>query len=131
MNPNEKPSHGVAMLIWSADLSVPERLATPFVMAQAAVALEQTVEMYFTARATEVLLTPSAERLIGFGPQRRTIGSYLHEARDLGVELYACSQALHALERTADDLLPVCHGLGGAVRFMERCADPTWRTLVF
>jgi len=118
-------------LIWSADLSQLERVATPFVMAQAAVALEQSVEMYFTARGTELLFSSSAESLIGFGPQRRTIGSYLNEARELGVELYACSQALHALERTAADLHPVCQGLGGAVRFMERCADPAWRTLVF
>jgi predicted peroxiredoxin len=131
MNTHANHDRGVALLVWSADLSVPERLATPFVMAQAAVALDQAVEMVFTAQATQALLAASADQLIGFGPERRTLDSYLQEARELGVQLYACSQALHALGCAPVDLHPACHGLGGAVRFMERCADPLWRTLVF
>jgi predicted peroxiredoxin len=122
---------GVALLIWSAELTQPDRVATPFVMAQAAVALDQSVEMYFTARATELLLATSVDRWIGFGPERRSILSYLQEARELGVSLFACSQALHALGHAPSDLHSTCDGLGGAVRFMERAADPTWRTLVF
>lgn len=121
----------VALLIWSADLSQPQRLATPFVMAQAAVALDQTVEMYFTARATEVLLADSAQHLIGFGPEQQPIAHYLQQARALGTGLYACSQALHALGLTSAQLASECSGLGGAVQFMSRAADPDWQTLVF
>lgn len=121
----------LAMLLWSADLKNPERVATPFVMAQAAAALDLQVELYFTAQSVQ-LLTPQAGSVpVGFGPEQRPLSDYLAQVSDLGVRLYACGQALHAAGLKADDLSPLCHGLGGSVQFMGRTADPTWRTLVF
>lgn len=122
---------GMALLLWSADLKAPERLATPFVMAQAAVALDQQVEIYFTAQSVQ-LLTPMAGKLrVGFGPELRPLADYLAEVHELGIPLYACGQALHAAGLTRADLTPLCAGLGGSVQFMGRGADPAWRTLVF
>lgn len=121
----------LAVLIWSADLSAPHRLATPFVMAQAAVALDMEVEFYFTAQCVQ-LLTPRLGTLeIGFGPQQLPLSEYLRQVSELGVKFYACSQALYAAGLTRHDLTPLCNGLGGAVQFMERTADPAWSTLVF
>lgn len=121
----------LAILMWSADLTQPQRLATPFVMAQAAVALDMPVEMYFTAQSVH-LLTPQAGALhIGFGDEQRTLASYLQDAHALGVQLFACAQALHAEGLQRQDVIASCAGLGGAVQFMSRCADLQWRTLVF
>lgn len=125
------PLQGLALLLWSADLHNPERVATPFVMAQAAVALEQTVELYFTAQSVALLGTRAQAQLVGFGPDRKPLSDYLQAVHALGVPLYACSQACHAAGLAAPDLVPQCAGFGGAVQFMARCQDPAWRTLVF
>lgn len=121
----------VAILLWSADLSAPHRVATPFVIAQAAAALEQEVEIYFTAQTVQLLTPRLAELDVGFGPQQRPLGEYLRDAHEVGARFYACSQALYAAGLTRHDLVPLCSGLGGAVQFMERAGDPAWRTLVF
>jgi len=121
----------LALLIWSADLSAPHRLATPFVMAQAAAALDMEVEIYFSAQCVQ-LLTPHLGTLeVGFGPQQQPLAAYLVQVSELGVRLYACSQALYAAGLTRHDLTPLCSGLGGSVQFMDRTADPAWRSLVF
>lgn len=121
----------LALLIWSADLSAPEVVATPFVMAQAAAALDMQVELYFTARSV-LLLTPQAgSTLVGFGPERLPLCEYLNKVHELGIALFACSQAMHAAGLARADLIAACQGLGGSVQFMGRNADPAWRTLVF
>lgn len=121
----------LAMLLWSADLTQPQRLATPFVMAQAAIALEMPVEMYFTAQSVHLLTPQAGLTRIGFGDEQRTLQTYLQEAHELGVQFFACAQALHAAGLQRQDLIALCEGLGGAVQFMSRCADAHWRTLVF
>ena len=125
------PIGSLALLLWSADLAAPQRVATPFVMAQAAAALELEVELYFTAQSVQ-LLTPRAGRTaVGFGPEQRPLADYLAQVHELGVKLYACGQALHAAGLKRADLIPLCSGLGGSVQFIGRSADPAWRTLVF
>lgn len=126
-----EPIRSMALLIWSADLSAPHRAATPFVMAQAAAALELEVELYFTAQCVQ-LLTPRLGVLsVGFGPEQLPLADYLARTHELGVKFYACGQALYAAGLTRHDLIPLCSGLGGSVQFMGRAADPAWRTLVF
>lgn len=125
------PTVGMAILVWSADLSVPERAATPFVMAQAAAALDLQVEMYFTAQAVRLLDVAQAQQLIGFGSERASLAQHLRATQDAGVRMLACSQALHAQALARESLHPACAGLGGAVQFMSRAAEPLWRSLVF
>lgn len=122
---------GVAILVWSADLDAPARAATPFVMAQAACALDQQVELYFTAQAVQLLRQSNAEALIGFGHERLSVGEHLRRAVAAGAQVRACTQALHGLGLQLDALQPGCRQAGGAVQFMARCADPCWRGLVF
>ena len=121
----------LALLIWSADLSAPHRLATPFVMAQAAAALDMEVEIYFSAQCVQLLTPRLGSLTVGFGPEQRPLAEYLAQVSELGVKLYACSQALYAAGLTRHDLTPLCSGLGGSVQFMDRTADPAWRSLVF
>lgn len=122
---------GIALLLWSAELQYPERLATPFVMAQAAVALEQSVELYFSAQSVHLLTQAAASRMVGFGPERLPLADYLQQVHGLGAKIFACSQALRAAGLARGDLVAECAGLGGAVQFMARCVQPQWRGLVF
>jgi predicted peroxiredoxin len=122
---------GLSIMVWSCDLGNRERAATPFMVAQAATALDLRVEMLFTAQAVQWLLSEHGETLIGFGPQCLPVRHYLEAVADLGVTMLACSQALQALGRGREALAPQCTGLGGTVAFVERTQDPLWRTLVF
>jgi len=126
-----RTAQGLAILLWSADLKSPERLATPFVMAQAAMALEQSVELYFTAASVQLLTEAAGHLRVGFGRDIKPLEDYLRETQALGAQLYACSQALHAAGLSRDDLTALCTGLGGSVQFMSRSCDPNWRALVF
>lgn len=125
------PVQGIAILLWSADLSQPQRVATPFVMAQAALALDQAVEIYFTAQCVQLLTPQAGTQAVGFGAQAQPVSVYLRQVREMGGRFFACGQALRGAGLALADLVPECEGQGGAVQFMERSADPHWRTLVF
>lgn len=123
--------NGIALLLWSADLDAPERLATPFFHAAAAAAMECEVEIYFTAGSVRLLVPGVAAGLHASPLFDKTIFDNICEAVDHGARLYACTDALHAHGIDPNDLIPECTGPGGAVQFMARAMDPRWRTLVF
>jgi predicted peroxiredoxin len=66
------------------------------------------------------LLPEHADVLIGFGPQSLPVRHYLAAAAGLGIEMRACSQAMHALGLGREALVPQCAGLGGLVAFLGR-----------
>lgn len=121
---------GVAIMLWSADASCPQRLATPFFHAAAAAAMDVPVELYFTAASVQLLVPGVAARLRASARSDKTIADNLREAVELGARLFACSDALAAQGIAPDTLLPGC-ARGGAVQFMARAIDLRWRTLVF
>jgi predicted peroxiredoxin len=122
---------GLAIMVWSCDPKNPERAATPFMNAQAAAAMDLKVEMLFTAQAVQWLLPEHADTLIGFGPQSLPVRHYLEAAAGLGIEMRACSQAMHALGLGREALVAQCVGLGGMVAFLGRGQEVGWRMLVF
>lgn len=122
---------GLAIMVWSCDLTRSELLATPFMAAQAAAALDMPVNMLFSARAVEWLLAEHGEREVGFGDGCWTIGRHLQTTAGLGVEIRACTQALHAAGSTRDALSAHCAGVEGMVSFVEQGSAPGWRMLVF
>jgi len=122
---------GVAILLWAADPDRPAWLATPFVQAAAAAALELPVEVYFTARSVHLLVPGVAARLRASAHHERSILETMREAVAHGARLYACTDALHAQGLDAHHLIPECTGHGGAVQFMARAGDLRWRALVF
>lgn len=121
---------GVAIMLWSADASHPERLATPFFHAAAAAAMDVPVELYFTAASVHLLVPRVAAGLRASPRVDKTIADNLREAVELGARLFACSDALTARGVDAADLMPGC-ARGGAVQFMARAIDLRWRALVF
>jgi predicted peroxiredoxin len=122
---------GLAILLWSADPSVPHRLATPFFHAAAAAAMEIPVEIYFSARSVELLVPGVAAGLRASTRHPKTILDAMREAVEHGAVLLACSDALAAHGIDPQRLIPECSGRGGAVQFAARAADLRWRALVF
>ena len=128
MNPAQA---GLAIMVWSCDLTRPEALTTPFMTAQAAAALDMPVKMLFTNQSVAWLLRQHSARLTGFGADRWTVARHLDATVDLGVEIRACSQALSALGADLAALVPQCAGVEGMVTFVEQGSAPGWRMLVF
>lgn len=124
------PVSGVAILLWAADPDAPHRLVTPFFHAAAAAAMDVPVEMYFTAGSVR-LLVPGVAEALRASDHPKTVLDAMREAVELGARFYACSDALVAHHIDAAQLITECHGRGGAVQFMARAIDSTWRTLVF
>ncbi len=122
---------GIAILLWSADPSVPERLVTPFFHAAAAAAMDTPVEMYFTAASVRLLVPGVAAQLRASPYHAKTVYDAMQEAAAHGAIFRACTDALHAQGIDPAALIPECSGRGGAVQFMARAADLQWRTLVF
>jgi predicted peroxiredoxin len=122
---------GLAILVWSCDLSRPELLATPFMTAQAAAALEMRVKMLFSNESVQWLLAANSGRLTGFGAERWPVSRHLEASTELGIELRACTQALHASGTERAALAPQCAGVEGMVSFVEQGSAPGWRMLVF
>lgn len=127
----EHAADGVAILLWAADPTVPQRLATPFFHAAAAAAMDIPVEVYFTAGSVQLLAPGVAQGLRASTRHDKTVLDAMREAVGHGAVLLACTDALgaHGLDRA--QLIPECRGHGGAVQFMARAADLRWRTLVF
>lgn len=122
---------GLAILVWSCDLTRPELLATPFMTAQAAAALDMRVKMLFSSGSVQWLLAQNAELLTGFGDERWPIARHLEISAGLGVEIRACTQALHASGAERAALVSQCAGVEGMVSFVEQGSTPGWRMLVF
>jgi len=121
---------GAAMLVWSAGLEQPERVATVFMTAQACCAMDLQVELYFTGASVQLLARAHAATPVGYGPDRRCVGDWLADTVASGARMYVCSQALQGLQLPADAMHSSAER-GGVVQFAARVADPAWRTLVF
>jgi len=124
-------SGGLAIMVWSCDLTRPELLATPFMTAQAAAALDMPVKMLFSSQSVQWLLARNRDQLVGFGTERWIIGRHLKTTAELGVEIRACTQALHASGAVRTDLNEQCTGVEGMVSFVEQGRAPGWQMLVF
>ena len=130
-SPVDAPVAGIAILLWSADPSVPERLATPFFHAAAAAAMDVPVEVYFTAACVKLLAPGVAEALRPNPHHPKTVADSIREAVDHGAVLLACTDALRAHGLDGVPLNTRGVQRGGAVQFMARAADRSWRTLVY
>ena len=121
---------GVAILLWAADPTAPERLAAPLFHAAGAAAMEVPVEIYFTAGSVR-LLQPGVAEGLQAAHHQKDVATAMREAVSHGVRLLACTDALRAHGMDMQGLIPECSGHGGAVQYMARAADLRWRTLVF
>lgn len=124
-------ARGLAIMVWSCDLTRPELLATPFMMAQAAAALDMRVKMLFSSQSVQWLLAKNGDLLTGFGEEQWPIVRHLEASADLGIDIRACTQALHASGGDSTMLAAQCAGVEGMVAFVEQGSAPGWRMQVF
>lgn len=122
---------GIAILLWASEPEAPHRLVTPFFHAAAAAAMDMPVELYFTARSVLLLKPGVAECLRASTLHDKTVLDALREAVAHGAVLLACTDALQAHGLGQQVLIAECTQRGGAVQFMSRVADPSWRCLVY
>lgn len=120
----------LALLVWSATPERPELLATPFVHALAARALDAEVEMHFAGPAVRLLVPGVAAGLYPTADREKSLLTFIEEAAAAGVHLYACGMARAGFIGPEEVLIPQA-GHAGATAFIARALDPAWRTLVF
>jgi predicted peroxiredoxin len=125
----------LAILVWGAEPEAPQRCATPFYFAATAAAFDADVEMYFTARAVELLRAGVAETLRAaegdVNAAGKTVAHFLREAAALGVKMFACPTAMAAQGLPGSELRREVTGQAGAAAYIGRTLDPGWRTLTF
>jgi predicted peroxiredoxin len=120
----------LVIVMWSADSTVPDRAAAPFVYALAARALEIDVEMHFTAGAVRWLFEGVADDAFTDQGRTKTVRDFIREASATGVRLYACAMALHE-RRRGEPLIAELSGIAGAATVVGTAMEPDCRVMVF
>ncbi|EQD38488.1 DsrE family protein [mine drainage metagenome] len=81
----------------------PKRLPSAFFLAATAAAAEQSVVMYFTGPATELLAKGKAESIYPM-PGGKSVAEFMKLAEDNGVQFIGCLQSLELNGMSAADL---------------------------
>ncbi|MBU2773453.1 peroxiredoxin [Acidithiobacillus sp. 'AMD consortium'] len=81
----------------------PKRLPSAFFLAATAAAAEQSVIMYFTGPATELLRKGKAESIFPMAGGK-SVADFMKLAEDNGVRFIGCLQSLELNGMTADDV---------------------------
>jgi hypothetical protein len=82
----------------------PRRCVTPFQVAAIGAIMEWDVAMYFTIGGARVLKRGVAET-VHREHEGKTVGAWLHEALDLGVKMYVCTDSMEQNDVAPEDLL--------------------------
>lgn len=120
----------LALLIWAATPERPALCVTPLIHALAARALDAEVEIHFAGPAVRWLASGVADAASASESREKSIGDYLREVQQAGVELFACGMATAHWLAPGEVLWPACRH-AGATAFVARCLDPAWRTLTY
>lgn len=99
--PNAEAADLVIILITGPEN--PKRLPSAFFLASTAAAMEQSVILYFTGPATELLKKGVAESIHPL-EGGNSIADFMKLAEDNGVRMIGCAQSLELNGMTADDL---------------------------
>ncbi len=87
--------------LWQTSLDAPQLAATPFVLAQAARAMDMVVEMHALGQSVELFLLNDPRREQPVAPLNRPLAQYIEDALSMGVSVRLCSTAMRdrGLER--------------------------------
>lgn len=91
----------------------PQRCATPFYMANVAMAMDNEAEMIFQIDGTLLLKKGVAEGIVAKEGGKKII-DFIREAKEAGVEMRVCSASLQLHDMTEDDLIEEVDGVVGA-----------------
>lgn len=130
---NAEAAPRLVIVMWSCGPDRPggaTLAAAPFVYALAASAFEIEVEMHFTSSTVRWLVPGVAEAAHTDRAATRTVADYLREAREAGVQLFACTMAL-AEHKRADEALIEGVKMAGAATVIGSGWRAGVRTMVF
>ncbi len=100
----------------------PQRCATPFYMANIAVAMDHEAKIVFQIDGVLLMKKGVAENLMALEGGKLII-DFIREAKEAGVEFYCCSAALQLHGMSEDDLIEECDGVVGAAWMMDQAMD--------
>ncbi len=100
----------------------PQRCATPFYMANMAVAMDSEARVVFQIDGVLLMKKGVAENLVAKEGGKRII-DFIRDAKEAGVEFYVCSSALQLHDMTEDDLIEECNGVVGAAWMTEQALE--------
>jgi len=100
----------------------PERCATPFYMANIAMAMDCEAKVVFQINGVLLMKKGVAEKLVAKEGGKKII-DFIRDAKDSGVEFYVCSAALQLHAMKESDLIEECNGVVGAAWMMEQALE--------
>jgi len=99
-----RPDGRLLLIIVTCGPESAPRCVTPFQVAVIGAIMEWDVRMYFTIGGARLLKRGVAETV-----QRqhggKNVGEWLHDALDLGVKMYVCTDSMELNDVTREDLL--------------------------
>lgn len=110
------------LIIQSSGLREPKRTYAPLFLALTAAALGMDVAVWFSMEGVTQLRRGAAERVQLVQGSGVTLRTWLDEAREAGVNLLACQQAMEVEGLTEDDLVDGVT-IVGAAGILDRCLD--------
>ena len=113
---------GKVTIFMTSGPDTPQRCATPFYMANVAVAMNNEAEMVFQIDGTLLMKKGLAEKLIAKEGGKKII-DFIREAKDAGVTMRVCSASLQLHDMTEDDLIEECDGVIGAAYMTDAGMD--------
>ena len=92
------------LIVVTSGPEAPRRCVTPFQVAAIGALMEWDVSMYFTIGGARLLkkgVAETVQREVG----GKSVGEWLHDAVDLGVKMYVCTDSMELNDVTREDLL--------------------------
>jgi len=100
------------LYVQTSGINTPERLYSPFVLAQTAKAMDTDAKIYFLGMGITVLKKGEAEKIkVGAFP---TLKEIMDQAMKAGVELLVCEQSTQLLNLQRGDFIPEAKIVGAA-----------------
>ena len=106
------------LIVMTSGPDTPRRCATPFFFATLAAAMDYEATMFFTIDGTLLLKKGMAETIF---PKAggKSVGDFLQDAMDAGVEFLACTASTELHDLTPEDLIDGVKMVGGAYMWQE------------
>jgi uncharacterized protein len=108
-----------------------EELGAPIFQASVAAAMSYDVEVICTGTAAKLLKNGVASKLFVRPGDTRSIYDFIKDAHAAGVKFFCCSPGLDLFDMHKEDLIPECHGVVGAARFIEEIMSGECKVLSY
>jgi hypothetical protein len=92
------------LIVVTSGPEAPRRCVTPFQVAAIGALMEWDVSMYFTIGGARLLkkgVAETVQREVG----GKSVGDWIHDAVDLGVKMYVCTDSMELNDVRREDLL--------------------------